>query len=123
MNVEERAKVCDLIEATIAADGVVADEEREFLRRVVERFGLTEADRTNRTAASDLGRSTTTLRGMAPDVQTRVMALLVEAAIVDGEVAPEERALLLASAATLGIEASALEERIARRLRSNVPGI
>jgi hypothetical protein len=30
--------------------------------------------------------------------------------------------LLLASAASLGIEATALEERIARRLRSNVPG-
>jgi hypothetical protein len=51
------------------------------------------------------------------------MALLVEAAIVDGSVAPEERALLLASAASLGIEACALEERIARRLKSNVPGI
>ena len=60
---------------------------------------------------------------MAPDVQLRVMALLVEAAVVDGLVVPEERALLLASAATLGIEASALEERIARRLGSNVSGV
>jgi len=123
MDVEDRAKVCELIEAVIVADGVVATEEREFLRRVVERFGLTEAERGDRIVPSDLGRTTATLRALSPDVQTRVMALLVEAAVVDGRVEPEERALLLASAATLGVEASALEERIAQRLRSNTPGI
>ena len=123
MDIEERAKVCDLIEAVIAADGVIADEERDFLQRVVDRFGLSEADRADRVVMSDLGRATSTLRTLGSDVQTRVMALLVEAAVVDGRVVPEERALLLAAAATLGIEASALEERIARRLRSNVPGL
>jgi uncharacterized tellurite resistance protein B-like protein len=123
VDVEERAKVCELIEAVIAADGVIADEERDFLQRVVDRFGLSESDRADRVVMSDLGRTTATLRTLAPDVQTRVMALLVEAAVVDGKVVPEERALLLASAAALGIEASALEERIARRLRSNVPGL
>src|SRR3984885_61453 len=48
VEIEERAKVVELIEAVIAADGVVADQEREFLRRVVERFGLSEADRADR---------------------------------------------------------------------------
>lgn len=123
MELEDRNKVVELIEAMISADGVVADEEREFLRRVCERFGLSESDRADRLVTSDPGRTTATLRNLAPDVQTRVMALLVEAAVVDGRVEPEERALLLASAATLGIEAYALEERIARRLKSNVPGI
>jgi uncharacterized tellurite resistance protein B-like protein len=123
VELEERAKVVDLIKCMLAADGVVGDEEREFLRRVVGRFGLSDDDRTGRVVASDPGRAMATLRGLAPDVQARVMALLVEAAVVDGKVAPEERALLLASAATLGIEAYALEERIARRLKSNVPGI
>jgi tellurite resistance protein len=120
---EEQAKVVELIEAVIAADGVIVDEEREFLRRIVERFGLSQDDRADRLVTSDPGRATATLRALAPDVQARVMALLVEAAIVDGRVEPEERALLLASAATLGIAAEVLEERIARRLKSNVPGI
>jgi uncharacterized tellurite resistance protein B-like protein len=119
----ERAKVVDLIQAVIACDGVVAEEEREFLRRVVERFGLEEQPAVDSSVASDPGRAMATLRALDPDVQARVMALLVEAAVVDGRVEPEERALLLASAATLGIEAYALEERIARRLKSNVPGI
>lgn len=123
MDVPERAKVRQLIEAVITADGVVSAEEREFLRKVMHRFGMSELDEDQEVATSDPGRATTTLRGLAPDVQSRVMALLVEAAVVDGEVVPEERALLLASAATLGIDACALEERIARRLRSSLPGI
>lgn len=123
MDAEEREKVVGLIEAVIAADGTVADEEREFLRRVVERFGLSERERADRVATSAPGLATATLRALPSDVQARVMALLVEAAIVDGQVSPEERALLLASAASLGIEAQALEERIARRLKSSVPGI
>ncbi len=123
MQTEERVKVVELIEAVISADNVIAVEEREFLRRVVERFGFTDQDPADRVVVSDPGRAMATLRALAPDVQTRVMALLVEAAVVDGRVEPEERALLLASAAALGIEAHALEERIARRLKSNVPGI
>jgi len=123
VDIEERLKVVGLIAAVIAADGVVSDDEREFLRRVVERFGIGDEDRANGVAASAPGLATATLRALPPDVQARVMALLVEAAVVDGRVAPEERALLLASAASLGIEAQALEERIARKLKSNVPGI
>jgi uncharacterized tellurite resistance protein B-like protein len=123
VDIEQRLKVVELIEAVIAADGAVTDAERELLRRVIDRFGLSAEERADRLVPSDLGRATTTLRGLDSDLQTRVMALLVEAAVVDGHVAPEEHALLLASAATLGIEASALEERIARRLKSIVPGI
>ncbi len=121
MDIEQRAKVCQLIEAVIAADGVVVPEERDFLQRAIGKFKL--PDQAEPHSLRDLGTATTTLRNLDPDVQTRVMALLVEAAIVDGVVDPQERALLLASAATLGIEATALEERIARRLKSNVPGI
>ena len=121
MGPDEQMKVVQLIEAVIAADGVVVDEEREFLRRVIARFGLSADERADRVVPSDPGRTTATLRSLAPDVQARVMALLVEAAIVDQRVEPEERALLLASAATLGIDAHILEERIARRIRSVPP--
>lgn len=118
MDVEERHKVCQLIEAVIAADGVVAEAEREYLRKIVERFGLPERE-VGTDVPSDVGSTMNTLRNLAPDVQTRVMALLVEAAVIDGHVDPEERVLLLASAATLGIEATALEERIQWRLRTS----
>jgi uncharacterized tellurite resistance protein B-like protein len=122
MSPEEQAKVIELIEAVIGADGVVVEEERAFLQRVIERFRLSPEDRADGVVPSDPGRATQTLRELGADSQMRVMALLVDAAVVDGCVAPEERALLLASAATLGIEAAALEERIARRLKAGGPG-
>ena len=118
MDIEQQRKICQLIEAVISADGVVVEEERAFLESVVRRFGIPDRDADDAIPPSEIGRATSTLRELDPDVQTRVMALLVEAAIVDGQVEPRERALLLAAAATLGIEATALEERIARRLRA-----
>jgi uncharacterized tellurite resistance protein B-like protein len=117
VDIEERQRIVDLIEAAITADGVVADEEREFLRRIIERFGLSAEDRANRATTSTTGRTTAMLRSFPPDVQMRVMALLVDAVVVDGRVEPEEHALLLAAAASLGIDAVALEERIALRLK------
>ncbi|AKV02630.1 hypothetical protein AKJ09_09293 [Labilithrix luteola] len=122
MDVAERIKVIELIQAVIASDGVVAEEERAFLRRIVERFGLGTEYSEGHGDPSDAGRITSTLRALAPDVQARVMALLVDAAVADGRVRPQERAILLASAAALGIEADALEERISLRLKSSAPG-
>src|SRR5579864_6576357 len=110
MDLGERYKVCRLIEAIIRADGVVGDDERAFLQRIVERFGLPTYEWES--TEINFGATTATLRTLPPDAATRVMALLVEAAVIDGRVDPEEHALLLASAATLGIEATALEERI-----------
>lgn len=121
MNVEERHKVCGLIEAMIGSDGVVDAAEREYLHRIVARFGL-PARELGAATESDFGQATTTLRSLAPDDRPRVMALLVDVAVADGHVDPRERALLLASAAALGIEATALEERIAWRLRAAAPG-
>ena len=90
MDIEERYKVCQLIEFVIAADGEIADAEREFLRKVVERFGLPERE-AGPFSENDIGRATTTLRTLSPDVRGRVMALLVEAAVADGRIDPQER--------------------------------
>lgn len=119
LSVEDRLRICELVESMVGADGVVSEEERAFLRRIVDRLGFTETEYGDRVVTSDPGRATALLRALAPDAQMRVMALLVDAAVVDGRVQPEERALLLASAATLGVDAAALEERIAQRLKSS----
>lgn len=120
MDLEERHKVCELIETVIGADGVIAESEREFLRKIVEKFGLPERAAVAQ-KETDFGRATTTLRALPEDARPRVMALLVEAAVVDGYVDSQERVLLLASAAALGVEATALEERITWRLKSMAP--
>ncbi len=121
MDVEERLRICKLIEAVIAADGVIALEEQDFLRRIAQRFGvrydlLEVGPVGDRGPVSDPGRASSLLRELDPDRCARVMALLVESAVTDGEVHPTEHALLLVAAAALGIEAPLVEERIAKRL-------
>ena len=121
MDVEERTKICKLIEAVIVADGVITLEEREFLRRIAQRFEIPYVlvdvgPVSDHGPVSDPGRACSLLRQLAPDVQARVMALLVESAVTDGEVHPTEHALLMVAAAALNIDAAAVEERIAQRL-------
>jgi uncharacterized tellurite resistance protein B-like protein len=118
VDADTRTKVYQLLEAIVSADGVITDAERDFMDKAIARFRLpTDAPPQS---LRDVGSTTSTLRELDSDSQSRVLALLVEAAVVDGEVDPRERAMLLAAAAALGIEATALEERIARRLKSAV---
>lgn len=110
----QRDKVSRLLEAVVAADGVIKPEEREFVRRAVARWRLPAPDAP--LSLRNLGSATDALRTLDAAAQTRILALLVDAAAIDGDVDPREHALLLAAAAALGIDATALEERILRRL-------
>jgi uncharacterized tellurite resistance protein B-like protein len=116
MNEEMRAKVSALLEAVVAADGVIRPEERDFVRRAATRWKLPEPDEP--LSLRSIGTATQVLRALDPTAQARVLALLVDAAAIDHDLDPREHALLLAAAACLGIEATALEERLQQRLQA-----
>jgi uncharacterized tellurite resistance protein B-like protein len=117
MDTEMRAKVSALLEAVVTADGVIRPEEREFVRRTASRYKLPEPDAP--LSLRSLGSATEALRALDAGAQARVLALLVDAAAVDRDIDPREHALLLAAAASLGIEATALEERLLQRLNAH----
>jgi uncharacterized tellurite resistance protein B-like protein len=116
MDNEMRAKVSALLEAVVTADGVIRPEEREFVRRAAARWKLPEPEEP--LSLRTLGATIEVLRALDRNAQARVVALLVDAAAVDGNIDPREHALLLAAAASLGIEATALEERLTQRLHA-----
>lgn len=116
MDDEMRAKVSALLEAIVTADGVIRPEERDFVRRAAHRWKLPEPEAP--LSLCSLGSATDALRALEPAAQARVLALLVDAAAVDHHLDPREHALLLAAAAALGIEATALEERLLQRLKA-----
>jgi uncharacterized tellurite resistance protein B-like protein len=111
-----RAKVSALLEAVVTADGVIRPEERDFVRRAAKRWKLPDPDAP--LSLRTLGSATEALRALDPAAQTRVLAVLVDAAASDLHLDPREHALLLAAAAALGIEANALEERLLQRLKA-----
>ena len=116
MNDDQRLKVSQLLITMITADGVIKPSEREFMEKAIARWKLPmpEAPLSQRS----FGNVTQVLRSLEPEAQAGVLALLVEAAVADGELDPREHALLLAAGATLGIDATVLEERIKKRLSS-----
>jgi uncharacterized tellurite resistance protein B-like protein len=116
MHDEMRAKVSALLEAVVTADGVIRPEERDFVRRAADRWKLPDPDAP--LSLRSLGSTTEALRALDPAAQVRVLAMLVDAAAVDHHLDPREHALLLAAAAALGIEATALEERLLQRLKT-----
>jgi uncharacterized tellurite resistance protein B-like protein len=116
MDDEMRVKVSALLEAVVTADGVIRPEERDFVRRAATRYKLPEPDAP--LSLRNLGTATAVLRELDSTAQARVLALLVDAAAADHELDPREHALLLAAAASLGIEATALEERLLQRLKA-----
>ena len=115
MDLDQNKRIYQLLDAVVRADAVVTPEERELMTATLAKLRLSPD--TPPESLRDVGSATEALRSLGSDSQARVLALLVEAAIVDGLVDPRERALLLAAAAALGIEATALEERIARRMK------
>lgn len=119
MDDETRATVSALLEAVVTADGVIRPEERDFVRRAAHRWKLPEPDAP--LSLQNLGSATEALRALDPAAQARVLALLVDVAAVDGHLDPREHALLLAAAASLGIDATALEERLLQRLKTPAP--
>jgi uncharacterized tellurite resistance protein B-like protein len=116
MDDEMRAKVSALLEAIVTADGVIRPEERDFVRRAANRWKLPDPEAP--LSLRSLGSATEALRALDPTAQARVLAVLVDAAAVDHHLDPREHALLLAAAAALGIEATALEERLLQRLKT-----
>jgi uncharacterized tellurite resistance protein B-like protein len=116
MDNEMRAKVSALLEAVVTADGVIRPEEREFVRRAANRWKLPEPDAP--LSLRNLGTATEVLRTLDASAQARVLALLVDAAAADHHIHPLEHALLLAAAAALGIDATALEERLIQRVKA-----
>ncbi|MBW2528395.1 MAG: TerB family tellurite resistance protein [Deltaproteobacteria bacterium] len=115
MEIADRRKICQLVAGILVSDDDFAVEEQGFLRRIFLRFGL-PVEEAALVQPIDAGAASTTLRELPPEVQAKVVALLVEAAIADGVVDPRERAYLLVAAAALGIDADVMEQRIAARL-------
>jgi tellurite resistance protein len=115
MEIADRRKICQLVAGILVSDDEFVEEEAGFLHRIFLRFGL-PVEEAAEVQPIDAGSASSALRELPPEVQAKVVALLVEAAVADGIVDPRERAYLLVAAAALGIEADVMEQRIASRL-------
>lgn len=117
MDDAQRRVLCQLVAGILLADDRLADDERGFLHRVYARSGLPTSEWES-VRPIPMGEAAAALRTLPGEIQSQVAALLVEAAVADGVIDARERLYLLIVAAAMGIDAIAMEQRIARRLEA-----
>jgi uncharacterized tellurite resistance protein B-like protein len=82
---------CEIVAQLIIADAAVTDSEREFLSRLMDRFGFDEHDRSAVINAVDIGEPIDhRLAQLDAAAREQLLADLEEAAVVDGEVGAGE---------------------------------
>lgn len=111
-----RTKICRLLAGIVVADDDLDDKEDAFIDRMLAKFGLPSETRDAIFPIIDRDEAATEMRSLPKDVQLEALALLVEAAIADGKVVPEERDYLRAVADAIGVGDADIDARIARAM-------
>jgi phage I-like protein len=100
-----------MIAGLIVADDDFAPEEEVFIERMLKRFGVSDRDTIFPIISHD--EAAEQMRALPAAVQEEALAVLLEAAAVDGKVTDEERAYLRAVGEAVGLSQAAVEQRLA----------
>ena len=100
---EQRVAHCHLIASVLAADLVMSDSERAFLDRTMTKMGLTEDERDQVMHYEGADGAEATMRALPEDDRRRLVDDLVQAALVDGKLRPEETAIVKKITLALGL--------------------
>ncbi|MEM1031184.1 MAG: TerB family tellurite resistance protein [Myxococcota bacterium] len=113
MDEDSARRLCSLIAGVLCADGAMAATERAFLKRVMTQCGLDTDTGVMAMYGVDLADE---MAQLAEGERWQALALVIEAAVADGEVHPAERAWVDAVAHHLGAAPEDVETRIAQAL-------
>jgi uncharacterized tellurite resistance protein B-like protein len=114
MDESSSRRICSLIAGVICSDEEMTPDERSFLLRTVEKFGLPRdialmpiTDKDD--VAAELGQ-------LPESVRWETLDLLIQAAAADGKFVNAEREILGVVTAMLGLSKTDLEARLRREL-------
>jgi uncharacterized tellurite resistance protein B-like protein len=111
-----RRKVCQLIAGIVITDEDLDLREEAFVERMLTKFGLDASERDVIYPLVDGEEAAETMRGLPAEIQSQAFQLLLEAAVADGKIVPEEREYLGAVAMALGMAEADVERRLAEEL-------
>ena len=95
---------CLLVAKVLLADGMITDEEREFLDDLMRKLGLTDAEQKRVGALEGVADAEGVARALPEADKQALLDLLVDAAAVDGRLARRELSIVQRLAAALGVE-------------------
>ena len=116
MDLTTRQKICQLVAGIVITDDVLDAKEEAFVDRMIASFGLSDTNRDVIFPLVDGKEAAEEITRLPKEAQEEAFRLLIEAAAVDGEIVPEERAYLKQVADVLGITQDDIEQRLAKQL-------
>jgi uncharacterized tellurite resistance protein B-like protein len=108
--------VCRLIAGLVVTDDDLAPQEDAFIDRLLARFHIPQEERALIFPIIDAIEAAAKMRELPVDVREMAVDLLLQAAAVDGKIAPEERSYLIAVADAVGMPHDELDARQAKAL-------
>ncbi|HEU4611641.1 MAG TPA: TerB family tellurite resistance protein [Kofleriaceae bacterium] len=95
---------CLLVSKVLVADGMMADDEREFLDGMMTKLGLTEDERRRVIELEGWDEAEPIVKQLSEDERRSIIELLVDAASSDGRLSPHELATVKRVSAALGLK-------------------
>jgi uncharacterized tellurite resistance protein B-like protein len=95
---------CLLVSKVLVADGIMTDQEREFLSDVMTKLGLTDAERRRVIDLEGWDEAEPIVDKLSEDERREIVAMLVDAAGADGKLSAHELATVKRVAAALHVE-------------------
>jgi uncharacterized tellurite resistance protein B-like protein len=107
-------RICSLIAGVICSDEQMSPDERSFLLRTAEKFGLPRD--LALMPVTDAGDVAAELGALPEDLRWETLDLLIKAAAADGKIVDSERRILGVVTGLLGLSKTDLEKRLGSEL-------
>jgi uncharacterized tellurite resistance protein B-like protein len=121
MDIETRQKICQLVAGIIISDDILDEKEEAFVDRLIKSFEVGESGREVIFPLVDRDEAAEQIKQLSKEAQDAAIGLLIEAACIDGQIAPEEREYLRAIGAALEVPETTLAKRVADQLAAVSP--
>jgi uncharacterized tellurite resistance protein B-like protein len=121
IDLETRQRICQLVAGIIIADDILDDKEEAFIDRLIKSFDVGESGRDVIFPLVDRNEAANQIKALSKGAQEEALRLLIEAACIDGQIAPEEREYLKAIADAVEVSETTLAKRVADQLGESAP--
>jgi len=122
LDLPTRQTICALVSGIVTTDKKLDAREAAFVYRLMKAFGVEASHPNDLAPIANPERAAQQLQELPREAQDDTLRILVDAACVDGKIAPEERVFLRAIAAVLRISDEDLKRRVDARLMETVIG-
>jgi uncharacterized tellurite resistance protein B-like protein len=119
MELNDKIQICKVVARAVLADAQLTDTEIAFLTRLMDEYGLDEAQRKD-VMARNIDDDVVAMAEQITEFNSKneLLAELAQAVAVDGELSSSEQQLLTDVAAALGVDQAELDMLVQTALSS-----